>query len=117
MQPPENDIDDRIPVWDSLQMLFMDTDVTLDYDHIVRTCRASKYTADEIEAILFNEVMPAVRFNLLMLPAPEWCGFEVEWLKDRILKKHRYGKRRPLWFQLYTRGHWKKLRPRIEDVS
>ena len=117
MQSPELDIADRTPVWDALQMLFMDTDVSLSYDLIVETCRSSKYSVDEIEAILFNEVMPAVRFNMLMLPAPEWCGFEVEWLKNRVLKKHRYGKWRPLWFRTYTQGHWKKLRPRIASNS
>ncbi len=98
-------------------MLFMDTDVTLCYDHIVETCKSSKYTVDDIEEILFNEVMPAVRFNLLMLPAPEWCGFDVEWLKKRVLKKHCFERRRPLWFRRYTDDHWKKLRPRIEVTA
>lgn len=37
MQSPEDDIEDRTPVWDALQILFMDTDVTLSYDHIVDT--------------------------------------------------------------------------------
>ena len=115
MEPPENDIDDRTPVWDALQMLFMDTDVALSYDHIVDTCTSSKYSVEEIEAILFNEVMPAVRINMLALPAPEWCGFETEWLRKRILQKHRFGKRRPLWFRRYTNSHWRRLRPRIAE--
>lgn len=113
MESPEEDITDRTPIWDALQMLFMDTDVTLSYDDIVDTCKASKYSVIDIEAILFNEVLPAVRFNMLMFPAPEWCGFEAEWLKARVLKKHRYGKRKPLWGRLYTNAHWKQLRPRI----
>ena len=49
MEPPENDIDDRTPVWDALQMLFMDTDVTLCYDPIVDTCAASKYSISSTE--------------------------------------------------------------------
>lgn len=113
MQRPEDDIAGRTPVWDALQMIFMDTDVSLSYDYIIETCRSSKYSVDEIESILFNEIMPAVRFNLLMLPAPEWCGFEIEWLKKQVLAKHRFGRRRPFWFRLYTRYHWKKLKPRI----
>ena len=117
MQSPENDIDDRTPVWDALQMLYMDTDVTLSYNHIVDTCKSSKYSVDEVEAILFNEIMPAVRFNLLMLTAPEWSGFEVQWLIDRVLKKHRFGKRRPIWSRRYTSSHWKKLRPRIAGTG
>ena len=113
MDAPEKDIEDRTPVWDALQMLFMDTDVSLSYDHIIDICTSSKYSADDIEAILYNEVLPAVRFNLLMLPAPEWCGFEVDWLKRRILSKHRFGRRRPFWFRAYTNSHWEKIKPRI----
>ena len=115
MLPPEVDVEDRTSIWDALQMLYMDTDVTLSYDHIVETCRLSKYTPDEIEEILFNEVMPAVGFNMLMLPAPEWCGFERKWLVARVLKKHRFGKSRPWFFRIYTNAHWKKIRPRVAD--
>ena len=114
MKPPEQDLTDRVPIWDEFQMLFMDTDVTLFYDRIVEVCIQSKYSVDELEAILFNEVFPGVRFNLWLLPAPDWCGFETEWLKQRILKKHCFAKRRPLLGRLYTQGHWRKLRPRIE---
>jgi len=95
-------------------MLYMDTDVTLSYDHIVEACTSSKYSLEELDSILYNEVMPAVRFNMLMLPAPEWCGFELTWLKQQILKKHRFGKRRPMFFRFYTNRHWRKLRGRIE---
>jgi tRNA A37 N6-isopentenylltransferase MiaA len=70
----------------------------------------------ELDRILYNEVMPALRFNMLMLPAPEWQGFEIEWLKRRILKKHRFGRRQPIWFRAYTTLHWSKLRPRIEEA-
>ncbi len=113
MKPPEQDLTDRLPIWDELQMLYMDTDVTTSYDRIVAVCLKSKYSVGEIEEILFNEVLPAVRFNMWMLPAPEWCGFETEWLKRRVLKKHRFGKRRPLFLRLYTRSHWKRIRDRM----
>ena len=119
MKPPEQDLEERTPIWDSLQDLFMDTDVTLSYDRIVTICGSSKYSLDEIEAILYNEVMPAVGYyQWKLLPIPEWCGFEIEWLKKRILEKHRYGKRRPwrpLFFRIMTNYHWKRLRKRIKQ--
>ena len=114
MKPPEQDLTDRVPVWDEFHMLFMDTDVTLWHDRIVEVCIKSKYSVDELEAILFNEVLPGLRFNLWLFPAPEWRGFETEWLKQRILNKHRFGKRRPLLGRRYTQRHWRQLRPRIE---
>jgi len=116
MLSPEQDVIDRAPIWDSLQMIYMDTDVSLSYDHMVKVCASSKYSMTELDEILYNEVMPAVRFNMLMLPAPEWRGFELEWLKKRVLKKHRFGRPRPIWFRRYTGLHWKKVRPKIEEA-
>lgn len=115
MLEPEQDLEQRLPVWDALQMLFMDTDVTLEYDRMVRTCAASAYTIAELEAVLFNEVLPALRFNMFLFPAPEWAGFEREWLKNRVLKKHRFGKHKPRLLQWYTHCHWRKLKPMIEQ--
>lgn len=115
MRPPEEDIADRFPVWDELQMLFMDTDPELSYPMIVRVCGDSKYTLLELEAILFNEVLPAVRCNMFALPAPEWTGFNRDFLQQQVLKKHRFGKRRPWILRKYTREHWDKLVPKIHD--
>ncbi|QGX40764.1 DUF7079 family protein [Permianibacter aggregans] len=115
MLEPEQDLEQRLPVWDALQMLFMDTDVTFEYESITRICAASSYTIAELEAILFNEVLPAVRFNMFLFPAPEWTGFEREWLKNRVLKKHRFGKRKPLLLRWYTHCHWHKLKAMIEQ--
>ena len=113
MQPPAHDLRDRQPIWDALQMFFMDTDSDLLVDSIARTCATSKYSLDELETILFQEVLPACRFNLFTLPGGEWRGFGLEWLTARILEKHRFGKRRPLILRQYTQGHWKKIRGRI----
>lgn len=116
MLSPEHDLQDRQPVWDAMQILFMDTDPDLFVDSIARTCAASKYSLDELEAILFQEVLPACRFNLFTLPGGEWRGFELEWLTARILEKHRFGKRRPLILRRYTRDHWEKIRGRISAL-
>ncbi len=116
MKRPEEDIDDRTPIWDLLQDLFMDTDVTLSYAPISKACASSKYTLDELEKILFNEVLPALKFNMFDLPAPEWVGFQTEWLVSRILKKHRFGKRKPWILRRYTNFHWVALKPLIEEA-
>jgi len=116
MKAPELDIEDRSKIWDSMQMLFMDTDPEFEIEYIAAVCAGSKYTSDELEAILFNEVLPACRFNLNMFPAPEWCGFEINWLIERVLKKHRYNRRKPIWFRFYTNQWWKKIKVEIEQL-
>jgi len=116
VESPEQDVEDRLPIWDCIQHLYMDTDVSLSYNGIVRICSDSKYTLEELDQILYNEVLPAVRFNMAMLPAPEWCGFDTDWLKERVLEKHCFGRRRPWYLRLYTQWHWRKLRPRIEEA-
>jgi hypothetical protein len=84
----------------------MDTDVTLSYDFIVQRCADSKYSIDELENILFNEVLPALRFNMFILPAPEWAGFQ----SDRKITGRQLGKR----FKRFARAlHKQFLKLRI----
>jgi hypothetical protein len=115
MNSPELDIEARTPVWDSMQNLFLDDDATLAYEYIARECTESDYSVHELECILFNEVMPALRFNLSFYSTiPEWAGFDKDWLVERILKTHRYGKRRPWRLRKETHEHWMALKPLIE---
>jgi hypothetical protein len=114
MKHPKDDIPVRTPIWDSLQMLFMDTDADGFLESMTEVCARSPYSIEEIEQILFNEVLPACRLNLFLLPAPEWAGFETGWLVDRVLTKHRFGRRRPIILRRYTAGWWQRLRPMIE---
>ena len=73
-----------------------------------------KYSVAEIERIFWNEVRPAVRFNLLSI-AGEWAGFEIEWLSQRILKTNRFGRKLPVKFWRPRADYWwKKLRSGIE---
>jgi len=116
MKPPQQDFDNRKPVWNELQIFFMDTDPADDLERIAQVCARSPYSIDELEAILFNEVLPACRFNMFDLPASEWIGFEIGWLKERILKKHRFGRRRPFFLRRYTVGWWRRLKPHIEKA-
>ncbi len=114
MKSPEQDIEFRIPVWESLQMLFMDTDSVDFYDEMAEVCEKSPYTTPEIEEIILNELLPALRFNLLDV-ASEWRGFETQWLVNRILSKNRFGKRHPCILSKYAKEQWDQLRPRIEE--
>jgi hypothetical protein len=112
MKLPEEEVETRLPVWDALQMLFMDTDPALFLDQMAETCAHSPYTVDEIEEVLFQEVLPACRFNMFSV-AGEWTGFHKEWLQQQILKTHRYGKRRPWLLRRHTESWWKQLKPLI----
>ncbi len=96
-----------------MQMFFMDTDTAIFAEGIARTCAASKYSLEELEDILFEEVLPACRFNLFMLPAPEWAGYRLEYLTEQILENHRFGKRRPFVFRRFTQECWDGVRGRI----
>lgn len=116
MKPPEADIANRAEIWDAMQMLYMDTDPALEIAYIARVCAESSYTVDELALILFNEVLPACRFNLGYLVAPQWAGFEKKWLINRVLQTHRFNKRKPLWFRSYTKTWWSQLKAEIERL-
>lgn len=114
MQAPESDLQARRPVWDAMQMVWMDTDVERELELIAEVCARSKYSLMDLEQIYWNEVFPAIRFNRLMSPAPEWAGFDLEWLTQRILATHRFGRRLPArWFRPYARQHWHRLAAQI----
>ena len=116
MVEPSEDVEDRAKVWDELQFFWMDTDPGFLLGRIAGVCTASKYSLDELEQIYWNEVRPAVSFNLLLIPAPEWSGFEIEWLKGRVLRKSRFGRRLP-WKCLYRHSNFWWLRLRGEVVK
>lgn len=114
MLHPAEDLEDRRPIWDYMQNFWMDTDPGILLSEVARICAESKYTLSELEEIYWNEVRPAVSFNLLMLPAPEWAGFEIEWLTQRILKTHRFGRRvRLSWLRPYAQAWWRKLQAEV----
>jgi hypothetical protein len=114
MDHPELDLARRQPVWDCMQHFWMDTDPAELIPHIAQVCAASTYTLEELEAIFWNEVRPAVSSNVLALPAPQWSGFELADLTERVLRKQRFGKRLPTrWLRPYARRWWDVLRPAI----
>jgi hypothetical protein len=84
MLPPEQDEEDRRPIWDTLQMFWIDTDPEDFLRSSAEICARSKYSISEIEAIYWNEVRPAVGANLYSVAGGR-AGFESGWLSKRIL--------------------------------
>ena len=95
-------------------MIYMDTDPALFLDPMASVCAASPYSLGELEDILFQEVLPSLRFNLFSM-AGDWEGYEVGWLTKRILEKHRFGRRRPFLWRRYTKRWWARLSPMVEE--
>ncbi len=107
--------DARIPVWNALSELYLDTDTTLWYDAIVRTLAASPYSLDDMHDMLMYDVHPALYQNLMSV-AGEWAGFDEAWLVERIETV----RRQPRWrrhithaFVRHIDGEWRMLEPMI----
>ena len=114
----EKDAAAREPIWDQMQMFFMDTELTeTELDRMAGACAESKYSLEELREILFLEIFPAVRFNFFALPGGEWSGFAMEWLRPRILKTHTRGRSfQPYFWRGHTRECWQDLSSRIERL-
>lgn len=85
------EITKRMPVWEALSDLFLDTDTSLAREWRVKVLSESPYSINELEDILVNEVYPVCLPNLFCI-AGEWAGFDRAWLEGRILeniRKHR----------------------------
>ncbi len=110
-----NELDARIPVWVALSDLYLDTDVTLSYDYIVRTLAASPYSLDELHNMLMYDVHPVLYPNLLSI-AGEWGAFDETWLVERILVVRewpRWRRRFTQWFVRDIGVQWRTLAPMI----
>lgn len=116
MLPPEQDESTRRPIWSALQQFWTDSDPGPSLRSAAEICARSKYTVSEIEAIFWNEVRPAVQANLRSI-AGEWAGFDIDWLSQRILKTHRFGRRLPVRaLHSDDNAWWTKLRAEIERI-
>lgn len=57
MLSPEQDIENRLPVWEACSALYLDTELDpADHKRIGTICARSPYTAAELDTIMFNEV-------------------------------------------------------------
>jgi hypothetical protein len=115
MPAAPHNLDARIPIWIALSDLYLDTDVTLSHDHIVRTLAASPYPLEELHEMLMYDVHPALYPNLMSV-AGEWAGFDETWLVERITairRQPRWRRRISHWFVRDIGVQWRTLAPMI----
>jgi hypothetical protein len=118
---PGQDIDRRRRVWSALaRPLFdfaCDEEPTIaDFQAISRVVVECGYTEDEIHAIYWAEVVPAIAGN--------WCSFDpikLQWLEHRIIHPPRFGHVltcffRPWWI-LVAHEYWRKITNAIKTAN
>lgn len=96
---PDDVLAARMPVWDALSTLWLDTELSpAALRAIAATLAASPYTLAQLEDIHVQEVAPAVGSNLAGV-AGEWAGFDPRLLAERCSAcamrrgtlRHRFG--------------------------
>ena len=118
MLSPEEDLENRRPVWIACSVLFLDTELQeVDYKSIARACAQSPYSWEELDTIMFQEVWPAFRMNLYSTTG-EWAGWPPEFIEEQVLEAQKRKWRLPARFSLLFRSFrkdWERVRPLIED--
>ena len=101
----------RVPVWNALAALWLDTEMSASgAHHLVRVLLASPYSVGEAEAIHWYEVAPAVYGNRVSV-AGEWAGFDEDWLAEQCAAAAT--RRRPAWWRA---GRTRALRALAGDL-
>lgn len=78
------DLGARVPVWEALSELFLDTDTSLSRRRRATQLAASPYSIEQLEYILVEEVYPVCKYNL-WAAAGDWEAINPDWLKSKIL--------------------------------
>ena len=80
----EPSLESRLPIWQALSELFLDTEQDEQtWATIAQTLKRYDIGADEAEAILWNEVYPVLSSNLMSI-AGEWAGWSDDWLRENL---------------------------------
>ncbi|WP_071883128.1 DUF7079 family protein [Hymenobacter swuensis] len=94
----------RWPVWVALADLYLDTELQeQDFKRIAAVCAESGFSWAEIRLINYNEVAPALWFNVQDI-AGEWAGWNEQWLITHIQHSYRTAPRK--W--LGSKRLWQK---------
>lgn len=105
----------RLPVWDAIADLFLDTVVDAPMrKRIARELAASPFSMDALESIYRFEVAPVVHRNLKIV-AGEWGGFGREWLGERIPAHLARAGRLSRWWAASSLGRWWRTSPTDPD--
>ncbi len=124
MKLSEDETKRRMPVWDEISRLWLDTELQdFNINGIARELAKSGYSLAELKYIYLEEVAPAVHFNLSMFSVGGvWTGFNSEWLKEEILKtidRNSFFSRLPIIRNIrhgYMTLSVKKLWKQVEDI-
>lgn len=74
----------RLTLWEAFSDFFLDTELTeRTFQHAARVIASSGVSLEDAEAVLWNEVFPALHWNF-QCPAGEWAGWSREWLKSNL---------------------------------
>jgi hypothetical protein len=107
----------RLKVWSALSNLFLDNELQeTDREFICNQLAQTSYTLSEIERILWNELYPILKYNLISV-AGEWAGFDEEWLLANI-KINNFDKRPFFMFTFPASSildEWQKIRFKLSD--
>lgn len=106
----------RRPIWVALSELFLDTELSeATCRAIARDVRASEYSPEEIQRILWDEVYPVLEANLRE-PAGVWDGFDTTWLERQILgSRGRPAPRRHRMTERIVRDGWAQVLKFVAD--
>ena len=81
LRPPVPEPDRRWLVWQALADMYLDTELQpYELRYIAEICVASEFSWLEIKQINYDEVAPALWFNLHDVVG-EWAGWDEEWLR------------------------------------
>jgi|GEM_PF-4101667 len=117
LAPAAADLPRRRRAWSVLSDLYLDTEFDdWQYDRMARELDETRYTINQLEAILYVELHPILIGNLFSM-AGEWAGFDQASLEQRLLARPRHDRRLSVlpgkWM---VSGGWKRLRRRLRAL-
>jgi hypothetical protein len=89
----------RSEVWHAMSELYLDDEMTVGtYLCVAERIAATAYELEELEEICFNEVHPALCWNLTAV-AGQWGYFEKDWVRGRIINEINPDAMKENWFK------------------
>lgn len=85
MRLTKAEIEDRIPLWDAMSILWVDNEIDeYDFKRLAEEMLKSGLSLEQLELIFLHEVAPVCWGNMLSWSV--WTAFDTEWLTGEILK-------------------------------
>lgn len=118
------EIDRRLPLWQALSDLFLDTEFdAADAAVVAERIRAAGFTADQAEDALRREVAPVFWINLAQV-AGEWSPWSESQVRDLVCEHLRSRSRYLAWFDnlksrrqmAMVKSEWRQVRAYLEGA-